>query len=79
MEWLMTQEPVPIPPLFRRFIDTTDVLVGQSDIRSYVRAELEILKTDIKKVLPGVRDKGTIYHLKDVLVRIENILKPKKD
>ena len=79
MEWLMTQEPEPIPPLFRRFIDTTDVLVGQSDIRSYVRAELETLKAEIKKALPGVRDKGTTYHLKDVLVRIENILKPKKD
>lgn len=79
MEWLMTKEPVPIPPLFRRFIDTTDVLVAQSDIRPHVRAELETLKTEIKKALPGIKDKATVYHLKDALVRIDNILKPKKD
>jgi hypothetical protein len=79
MEWLMTQEPAPVPPFFRQFIDTTDVLVGESDIRPYVRGELEILKADIKIALPGLRDKGTTYHLKDALVRIENILKPKKD
>lgn len=77
--WLMTQEPPQLPPFARRYSDTTDVLVEGSDIRPFVRAELETLRSEIIKSLPGVKDNSTKYHLKDILARIENILKPKKD
>ena len=79
LEWLMTQEPPVFPAFFRRYFDTTDVLVESSDIRPFVRAELESLKAEIGKSLPAFKDNSTRIHLKDILARIDKILKPKKD
>jgi hypothetical protein len=76
MEWLMTEEPPPITnPFFLAFI--TSVNVSQSDIRPYVRGELEILKRDINRALNrGGLNRATALHLRDAVVSIDRILDP---
>lgn len=78
MASLMTEEPTPIPARFRAFIEATDVNVSQSDIRPYVRGELEAVKAEITRALPRVSDQATKLHLQDASVRIERILNPNK-
>jgi hypothetical protein len=80
MEWLMTEEPEeeeeggffgsPQPP-------TVDV--SQSDIRPFVRGELNVLRDDIESALVrGGLETPTRYHLEDALVRIDRILDPSR-
>jgi hypothetical protein len=76
LEYLMTQEPQPIPSRFRSFIERTEVLVAQSDIRPFVRGELIGLKKEIMGTINGIKDEPTRLHLQDVLERIEKILNP---
>jgi hypothetical protein len=78
MQYLMTQEPPPIPAQFRQFVRRTEVNVAESDIRPYARGELEALKREITAALPKVTDRATRLHLRDALVRIQDILEPKK-
>jgi len=54
------------------------VNLSQSDIRPFVRAELETLKGEVRSALGRARDRETRYHLRDVLVRIDDILQPPK-
>jgi hypothetical protein len=77
-EWLMTEEPPPITnPFFLRFV--TSVNVSQSDIRPYVRGELEVIKRDINQALNrGGLNRTTALHLRDAVVTIDRILDPKE-
>lgn len=74
IEYLMTKDQPNLPANFRRFVTRTKVEVSQSDIRAIVRAQLNILRGQL-------RDAGgntlTRYHYQDALERIENILDPK--
>jgi Met-zincin/Domain of unknown function (DUF5117)/Domain of unknown function (DUF5118) len=78
MRYLMTQEPPPIPAQFRQFVRRTEVNVAESDIRPFARGELETIKREITAALPRVTDRATRLHLRDALVRIDDILNPKK-
>ena len=79
MHYLMTEEQPAVPAQFRRFITRTEVNVAQSDIRPFARGELETLKRQITAALPRVRDRATRLHLRDAVVRIDEILEPKKE
>ena len=74
MEFLMTEEPTAPPARFagRR----TAVDVSQSDIRAFVRGELNVLKGQIQRALRRSLDTATKYHLEDAVVRIDDILHP---
>jgi hypothetical protein len=76
MGWLMIEEPPPAPSFFGAGF-TTGVNVPQSDIRPFVRGELERLKRDINRALArGGLDRATRLHLQDAVVRIDKTLKP---
>ena len=73
MQYLMTESPT-VPTTARSFV--TVVNVPQSDIRPYVRGELETLKREIRAALDRGPDRATRLHLQDALVRIDDILDP---
>jgi hypothetical protein len=76
MGFLMTTEP-PAPPAFmRNSPEYTAVNVAQSDIRPFVRGELETLQRDIRAALPRTTDRASQLHLRDLQVRIGKILDP---
>jgi len=75
MNWLMTEEPEAPPSFFAAFV--TNVNVAQSDIRPFVRGELEALKRQISRALNrGGLDQATRLHLQDAVARIDVILDP---
>jgi hypothetical protein len=74
MEWLMTEEPPTPPAFFAAFFTSVDV--SQSDIRPFVRGELNALRAQIQRALRRNLDTATRYHLEDALVRIDRILDP---
>ena len=76
MQWLMENEPPPIPARFARFFSNTKVNVSQSDIRAFVRGELEALKREIGATLNQRHNQATTYHLRDAVARIDAILEP---
>ena len=76
MEYLMSEEQSEIPARYRSWVTRTDVDVEKSDIRPVVRGELEQLRQDISRAIPGTRDTLTRYHLEDALERIDLILNP---
>lgn len=76
LEFLMTQEPPPIPARFRSFRERTEVNVGQSDIRPFVRGELKKLSMEIGNVLNKIKDEPTVLHVNDIQERIKKILDP---
>jgi len=76
LEYLMTQEPPPISARFRGFRERTEVNVGQSDIRPFVRGELKKLSLEIGDVLNRIKDESTMLHLNDILERIDKVLDP---
>ncbi|MFT6850695.1 MAG: hypothetical protein ACJATA_001510 [Sphingobacteriales bacterium] len=78
MDYLMTKEQQSVPAAFRSFYGLTPIDVSLSDIRPAVRGELKTLERDINRALPRVTDRMTKYHLEDALIRIDNILNPKK-
>jgi hypothetical protein len=74
LEFLMTEEAPPAPSFFASF-GFTNVDVSQSDIRAYVRGELESLRGAVADALRrGVSDSMTRLHLQDVAARIDDIL-----
>ena len=76
MEFLMTEEmPSNVPAFFRSQLTAVDV--SQSDIRAFVRGELNVLKAQIARALGRNLDIATKYHLEDALVRIDDILDPR--
>jgi hypothetical protein len=76
MAYLMNEEPtLPSSPFARDQITAVDV--SQSDIRPFVRGELNALKGQIQRALGGNLDTATRYHLEDAVVRIDEILEPR--
>ena len=74
LEILMTEEAPPTPSFFASF-GFVNVDVSQSDIRAYVRGELETIMRDTNRALDrGISDNMTRLHLRDIAVRIEEIL-----
>lgn len=79
LEYLMTEEVEPPPARFRAFIAFTPVDVSQSDIRPYVRGELTTLRREVSAALSRTSDRATQLHLRDTLVRIDDILEADDD
>ncbi|NBP70024.1 MAG: zinc-dependent metalloprotease, partial [Cytophagia bacterium] len=77
LEYLMKEEPAPVPANFRAFVGGTPIDVSQSDIRPMVRAELKTLRTQINGAIARTADPMSKYHLEDAVQRINNILDPK--
>ena len=77
MEFLMTEEPTPPPARFASRLTAVDV--SQSDIRAFVRGELNVLKGQIQRALRRNLNTATRYHLEDAVVRIDAILHPEGD
>lgn len=77
LEYLMKEEPAPVPAAFRAFIGGTPVDVSQSDIRPIARAELKTLKAQISAAIVRTSDTMSKYHLEDCVQRITAILDPK--
>ena len=77
LKYLMTVEKQNVPNFNSPYIKTTKVTVNQSDIRSVARAELEILKRDIRGSIGITSDRMSRYHLQDALERVNDILDPK--
>ena len=76
LEYLMTED-VDLPPQeYWEYIRITPVDASQSDIRAYVRGELETLRGEIETALIRTDDSMTQLHLKDALARVEQILEP---
>ncbi len=71
---LMTAEVDTPPAQFRDFLNFTPVNVAQSDIRAFVRGELNDLRSDIERAERRSNDRSTQLHLQDALVRINDIL-----
>jgi hypothetical protein len=69
----MENEAPPTPSFFAAF-GFVGVSVSQSDIRAYVRGELEEISRDVGRGLTRTRDAQTRLHLRDVAARIEDVL-----
>ncbi len=78
IEFLLTVEQPLIPAKFSEWIIRTNVKVSQSDIRPVARFQLNLLQREIKSALARTSDSMTKIHLQDALVRIDNILNPRK-
>lgn len=74
LEHLMTEEANLPPAEVRQYVDVTPVNVAQSDIRAYVRSELETLRGVVEAGLIRADDPPSRAHLEDVRARIEHIL-----
>jgi hypothetical protein len=77
LEFLMKEEPAPMPANMRAFMGTTAIDVSQSDIRPMVRAELKTLRTQLNGAIARTADPMSKYHLEDAVQRINLILDPK--
>ncbi len=77
LQFLMEKEQRPVPARFRRFFGGTRVDVSQSDIRAIVRADLKILRRNVRAAIGRTSDRLSRYHLQDAVERINNILDPK--
>ncbi|MBW3552663.1 MAG: zinc-dependent metalloprotease [Gemmatimonadetes bacterium] len=75
MNWLMTEEPGELPSFFRGSMN--DVDVAMSDIRPFVRGQLNALQAQIRRAVPRAPDRATRLHLEDALVRVDRILNPR--
>tara|TARA_B110000967_G_C18894961_1_gene569915 strand:- start:1968 stop:4439 length:2472 start_codon:yes stop_codon:yes gene_type:complete len=56
---------------------SASVNVGQSDIKSFARGELNKLKRDVRTAASRASDTTSRYHLQDVMARVEIALDPK--
>ena len=77
LQFLMTEEAPRITnPFAAAFLTSVDV--SQSDIRPFVRGELETLRAEIRRALGRRPDRVTRLHLQDALIRVDRILDPKE-
>ncbi|MBT8209729.1 MAG: zinc-dependent metalloprotease [Eudoraea sp.] len=76
LEYLMKAENQRKLPDFGGYRKSTAVNTSQSDIRSIARAELNNLKRNIRNAMGNTGDTMSLYHLRDVLERIDSILDP---
>ena len=79
LDSLMTMEPPQPPPQFARFVTLTSVNVAQSDIRAFARGDLEDIKREAAAAAARTTDRATRLHLRDVVARVDRILKPKSE
>jgi hypothetical protein len=77
LDYLLNNQPAPIPAEWRRWIKRTEVNVSQSDIKSVTRFQLRQLERDIKSAVGRTSDAMSKMHLEDCLFRISQILDPK--
>ncbi|MEP2236802.1 MAG: zinc-dependent metalloprotease [Maribacter sp.] len=77
LEYLLTAENQAKGSNFGGYRKSTVVNTSQSDIRTIARAELNILKRDIRNARNRTSDTMTKYHYDDVSERINVILDPK--
>ncbi len=77
MHELMTEEQRSIPSQYRAYINQSNIDVETSDIRPLVRGELNSLLRDLRRAARRTNDTMTLYHIRDAIKRIENILDPK--
>ncbi|MBT8321785.1 MAG: zinc-dependent metalloprotease, partial [Eudoraea sp.] len=76
LEYLMKAENQSKFPDFGGYRKSTAVNTSQSDIRSIARAELNNLKRNVRAAIGRTGDTMSLYHLRDVLERIDMILDP---
>lgn len=76
LAYLMTAEDQKKLPDFGGYRKSTAVNTSQSDIRSVARAELNLLKRDVRNAIGRTSDRMSRYHLQDVEERIDHILNP---
>ncbi len=75
MDHLMTAQVTSnVPDYYEDYAVLTPVDVSQSDIRAYVRGELNTLQDEVEQALRRTSDETTEMHLEDVIARIDNIL-----
>lgn len=77
LAYLLTAENQAKASDFGGYRKSTVVNTSQSDIRTIARAELNILKRDIRNARNRTSDMMTKYHYDDVSERINDILDPK--
>lgn len=73
LEFLMENEAPPVPAFLASF-GFAPISIEQSDIRAYVRGELEEINRDVGRALTRTRDATTRLHLRDIEARIEDAL-----
>jgi len=76
LAYLMTAESVTQKKNSSGYQKSTPINTGQSDIRSIARAELTILRRDLKNAISRTTDSMSKYHLQDAVGRINLILDP---
>ncbi|MDO6604986.1 zinc-dependent metalloprotease [Arenibacter palladensis] len=76
LAYLMTAENESKKGDFGGYQKSTPINTSQSDIRSIARAELNILRSDLKNAINRTVDPMSKYHLQDAVERIELILDP---
>jgi len=76
LDYLLSDDAQPddLPDAYSDYVVETPVNVEQSDIRAYVRSELNTLREDVEQGLRRTADATTRMHLEDVLVRIDTTL-----
>ena len=76
LDYLLSDDAQPddLPDAYSDYVIETPVNVEQSDIRAYVRSELNTLREDVEQRLRRTADATTRMHLEDVLVRIDTTL-----
>ena len=79
MDQLMNEEPEAPPQQYWDYLGYTPVNISESDIRPYVRGELQALRAEIQQAMPRVEDRTTRLHLDDALARIDDILTPQDE
>lgn len=77
LEYLMTTENQTKTTDYGGYRKSTAVNTSQSDIRTLARAELNLLRRDLKNAQNRMKDPMSTYHLEDVAERISLILEPK--
>ena len=70
MEFLMTTD------MNSSSTQATRINVSQSDIRAFVRGELESLRQRVTRAISRTSDRASQLHLRQAVVRIDNILDP---
>jgi hypothetical protein len=76
MRHLLHEDQSPIPSRYRQYINRSNIDVDKSDIRALVRYELEELEDLLNRANRRTRDNMTKMHIKDLLIRVDNILDP---
>lgn len=77
LAYIMTAQNQGKKPDLGGYQKSTVVNISQSDMRSLARAELNILKRNIRNAVPRTSDRMSKYHLQDSSERIDVILDPK--